>query len=253
MSLCRFALRHSAVEALRGQTLVGQNVKNSDFQALDIAADGSVRDADDQPFILVYSDDSTAEGGRTTLWENGSLEVVIEFGIAQAMSTKNEETGETVITGFAVPATDTGMETALDITDRQIAVALHATGQWPNIFARLHDGIAKIERKRATLTEAGTRLAARQVRIWVDAKPDPLWGAPLTDTSVWREFETAVAGTDAEAVTAILLGTPGAELTFDMIRARYGLSEQAARSMSIAKLYPGGDDLSEYRVTWVRE
>ncbi|WP_375261852.1 hypothetical protein [Palleronia sp.] len=233
MSLCRFAIRHAVVEALRGRTIVGDNVKNSDFEALDIASDGEVA-ADDQPFILVYTDDSASEGaGMRTLWENGTVEVVIEFGIAQAMSTHDDETGETVLTGFAVPATDTGMEAALDITDRQIAVALHGDGQWPNLFSRMHDGITKIERKRATLSEGGTRLAARQVRIWVAGKSDPVWGAPLATTSVWKQFEAAVAGSGVEAITAALLGVQDAELTLEHIRERFGLSDAAAPVLGI--------------------
>ncbi|WP_421998206.1 hypothetical protein [Roseovarius confluentis] len=253
MSLCRFALRHAAVEALRGQTIVGDNVRNSDFAALDIAADGTLRDATDKPFILVYTDDATVEGdGRPTLWNNGMVEIVIESGIAAAMAAYNEDM-EGEFTAYGVPATDTGMEAALDIIDRQIAREIHGDGEWAALFAHMHNGITKVERKRATLSDSGTRLAARQIRMWVDAKVDPVWGMELADTHYAMRFAAAVAGTEAEATVATLLGPADEPLTYEHVRARYGLSQQGARSMSIAKIYPGGEDVSEYRLTWVRD
>ncbi|MEM5541758.1 hypothetical protein WNY61_03315 [Sulfitobacter sp. AS92] len=252
MSLCRFALRHTAVEALRGQTLVGDNVKNSDFRALDIAADGALRDNSDKPFILIYTDDATVGGmGHPTLWENGIVELVIESGIAAAMGSFDEETGETTFTGYGVPATDTGMEAALDIIDRQVAMTLHGDGEWALLFAHLHDGITKIERKRATLSDSGTRLAARQIRMWVDAKADPAWGAELAPAHYAKRFEAAVAGTDVEANVAALLGPADAPMSYEQVRARYGLSGDVASALVPAALYPGGAPVSEIR--WLVE
>lgn len=252
MSLCRFALRHAAVEALRGQTLVGDNVKNSDFRALDIAADGALRDNSDKPFILIYTDDATVEGmGQPTLWENGSVELVIESGIAAAMGSFDEETGETTFTGYGVPATDTGMEAALDIIDRQVAVTLHGDGEWAALFAHMHNGITKIERKRATLSDSGTRLAARQIRMWVDAKADPVWGAELAPAHFAKRFETAVAGTEAAATVATLLGPTDEPLTYEHVRARYGLSDIAASLLFPATIYPAGAPVAE--INWVVE
>ena len=250
MSLCRFALRHAAVEALRGQTLVGENVKNSDFRALDIAADGALRDKSDKPFLLIYTDDAAVEGaGSQTLWENGLVEVVIESGIATAMASFDEETGETTFAGFGVAATDAGMEAALDMIDRQVATILHGQSEWSLLFASMHDGISKIERKRATLSDSGTRLAARQIRMWVEAKGDPAWGAELAPTHYAKRFELAVAGSEVAGTVANLLGSTSEPMTYEQIRARYGLSDLAADVLLPRSLYPDAAPVS--RIEWV--
>ena len=82
MSLCRVALRISAVEAIKGRTLVGGNVLDTPNGALDIQADGSLRTDEEKPFIAVYTDQGKAEGvtGRS-LVENGLCDVVFETGV----------------------------------------------------------------------------------------------------------------------------------------------------------------------------
>ncbi|MFD2814949.1 hypothetical protein ACFSYD_11910 [Paracoccus aerius] len=104
MSLCRLALRHCAVKALAGQTIVGANVTDSDFGALDLTPEGQLSTDRDRPFVLVYTDESRAtETDIRSLRQNGELDFVIEYGVASAMTVIDENTGESVIDGMNIP------------------------------------------------------------------------------------------------------------------------------------------------------
>lgn len=63
MSLIRIAARMAAVRALRGRTLVGDNVLDSQIGALDVGADGELRTEEDKPFISVYTHGKTTATG----------------------------------------------------------------------------------------------------------------------------------------------------------------------------------------------
>ena len=245
MSFARYALRHTAVQALMGATKFGENVFNSDFEAFDISSDGSVRTSKDRPFILIYTDDSVfSDTDRIDLWQNGVVDFVIEFGIAQAMTETDPDTAESNIIGFSIPPTDAAMEVALDVVGRQIATALQGASQWAELWRSMASGMAKLEHQRATLNDNGTRMAARQIRIALNVLTDPVYQAPLADGSVWKRFETAVAGTDAEEITAMMLGTLNTELSFEDIRARYGLSNAASDALSQTVLTDIGDTIA---------
>lgn len=233
MSFARFALRHSAVMALKGATKAQQNVLDSDFTGFDIAADGTLRSDTDGLFILVYTDDSAvSEGSRLDLWSNGTINFVLEFGIGQAMTETNAETGESSIVGFNVQPTDTAMEVVLDVVGRQIATALHGPSPWAEIWRSFITGMEKLEHQRATLDDNGTRMAARQMKVSLNVISDPVYQAPLVDGSVWKRFEAAVAGTAAEEMTGHLMGTVSDDISIADVRSRFGLSNAAASALS---------------------
>ncbi|MBN8931466.1 MAG: 4Fe-4S binding protein, partial [Rhizobium pusense] len=52
MSLINFAARISAVEATKGNTIVGSNVLDSEIGVLDIAADGSLKSRFGRLFLV---------------------------------------------------------------------------------------------------------------------------------------------------------------------------------------------------------
>jgi hypothetical protein len=243
MSFARFALRTAAVHALLGRTLVGTNVRDSDISAIDIAGDGSLRTDQDRPFVLVYTDDSTAEeADLRNLRQNGTLDFVAEFGIATAMTDTNER-GESTVVGFNLPATDAAFELVLDMLDRQIVTALTGSSPWGDLWRRMSNAVSRIERRRAASTDNGTRIAARQLRIRLEVRPDPVWGQPLAPTSIWREFLTALQGADAPlaAVASGFLGPQGAEVTTEIVRAAHGHTVREARDMGYAPFHPGGE------------
>lgn len=242
MSLARFALRTSALHALRDATLVGDNVRDSDITAIDVSSDGALRTDEDRPFILIYTDDGTAEDADLRdLRENGLTDFVCEFGIASAMTSTNEQ-GETTIVGVNVPGTDANFEMTLDIIDRQIVAALTGPAPWADLWRRLSRKVTRIERRRAASAEDGTRVAARQLRIRLDAIPDPAWGQPLAPTSVWLSFADALADADpdAAAVLGAFLGDQDPALTADLIRRARGHTFGEARHLGYGPFHAGG-------------
>ncbi|SHE79099.1 hypothetical protein SAMN05444339_10272 [Loktanella atrilutea] len=246
MSFARWVLRTAAVQALRGQTLVGDNVRDSDFSALTIDGDGEARTEEDRPFILVYTDDGdAADVDLRDLRQNGTTAFVCEFGIASPMVTTNPDTGESVIEGINIPFTDAAMELTLDLIDRQITTALTGPGRWADIWRRTHGSTKKIERRRTSTSDHGVRLAARQLRIMIEALPDPVPGQDVTPTSVWRLFSDAVTELNpamAEIVNKFLgVGLP--YLDHEIVASSRGNTAAEALHLGYGPIYPGGDDL----------
>lgn len=249
MSLARFALRTCAVRALTGATLVGDNVRDSDFGAIDVAADGSIRSDQDRPFVLVYTDDSTAEDTATRdLRQNGHLDLVVESGVANPLVETDETTGESRIVGINLPDTDAARELTLDLIDRQVTVALTGPDTWAELWQRLHNRVLRIDRRRAASTEGGVRLAARQLRIRLDVLADPAWGQPLVAGNPWADFVAALIATDPAlgAVAATFLGPQGPAVTTETIRRAMGHTGREARALGYGPFHPGG-------VTWLVE
>lgn len=207
MSLCRLALRHCAVKALTGQTIVGANVSDSDFGALDLTPDGQLQTDRDRPFVLVYTDESRAtETDLRSLRQNGELDFVIEYGVASAMTEIDEETGASVISGINIPATDANFEAALDVMDRQVMSILAGGEGWAELWRGLTQGVTKIERRRRASADEGIRIAARQTRITVSALPDPVPGQALAEGSIWARFLAAIDGDPVEEMVQVMMG-----------------------------------------------
>lgn len=198
MSLMKIALRISAVEALKGRTLVGANVLDTPNGALDIQADGSLRTAEEKEFIAVYTDKSVTEGvvGRS-LTENGLCEIIFETGISSAMLKIDDDTEETVIVGINIPGSDRNKEFFLDIVQRQIADALtDPENEWADIYRGLHHSIIRIDTAGARNTEDGQRLAGHQTKLTVALGDEPEIGVPLDPRSAFIRFLEALEASD---------------------------------------------------------
>lgn len=185
--LARLAIRLATVEALKGATFVGDNVLDSQIGALDVAADGSIRSDQEKPFLSVYTDASKIEDDLAlrTLHRCGQIDLTIEAGVTAAMVETDADTGESQIVGIGIPATDPAMEMFLDCVDRQVVNALtDPANAWAELWRGLSSSIVKIERKR-TSDAAGTRIAAHQTVITLDLLPDPVFGEPVAETSIW--------------------------------------------------------------------
>lgn len=200
MSLARIALRIAAIEAIRGRTLVGDNVLDSPNGALDIQADGTLRTAEEKPFISVFTDLSKMEGpsGRS-LVENGACDIVFEIGVSTAMFQKDRTTGRTHLVGIDIPASDRNREFFLDIVQRQIFDALNdPSSSWAEIYRGLQYQVMKVEFYGARSTDDGQKLTGHQVRVTVDLADDPITGEALPDDSPFMLFLSGIeAMTDA--------------------------------------------------------
>lgn len=185
MSIVRVALRISAVEALKGRTLVDGHVLDSQIGALDVAANGSLHTPQERPFISVYTDDSKVTTGLElrSFSKSGLVDIVFEAGIATPHVVTDADTDESVIYE-GVPATDANFEFHLDLTMRQIADALaDPENEWAAIFNGLVRKFEQAQRSRASGDTNGVRLAAHQLKLTVDAIADPVRGVALKDGS----------------------------------------------------------------------
>lgn len=239
MTLSRFALRLSAVQSLKGRTLAGDQVRNSRIGAIDIAADGSLRVNEDRVFLDVFTDDSEASGADVfprDLHENGELALNFESGITSTMTGTNDA-GESVIVGVNVPATDDAFEATLDILDSQIQTALSdPNNEWAEVWRKLSTGILKVERKRAASADDGLRRAARQLRVTLRARPDPLPNELLAATSPFKQFRDLVERDCPGMLPQVemMIGSSQTEVTVDMIRAAFGYTASEADALGFA-------------------
>lgn len=201
MALMRIAARIAAVQALKGKTLVGDNVLDSQIGALDVAADGTLRTEEEMPFITVYTDAAKSEANRLRSWfDNGATEFLFEAGVTAGHTVTDPDTGESVLIG--IPATDGGFETVLDIVARQIGDAMtDPDNEWATIFARMHMGTTTVERARTSSDSAGVRLAAQQIKVTVSLMADPVKGADLKPEHPLAQFFAKVATLDDPVVS----------------------------------------------------
>ncbi len=230
--LGRTALRLTAIEALKGHTLVGSEVRDSEFGAIDITADGSLRTDKDRPFISVYVEEAKAEErleGRA-LYRSGETQFVMEIGIASPMVETNDD-GESQVIGVGLPPTDATFEFYLDMVGRQAVDALNdPNNAWAELWRSLSNGVRKIERKRTADAATGTRIAAHQIIVTLDLLPDPPAGEAMKETSIWfRLFQAMDAiehpytGLMREAVKPASDGSKA--------RRRFGLTLEETRAM----------------------
>ncbi len=201
MSLMRIAARVAAVQALKGKTLVGDNVLDSQIGALDVAADGTLRTEEERPFITVYTDAAKSEGNRLRSWfDNGATEFLFEAGVTAGHTVTDPDTGESVIYP-GIPGTDASFELLLDIVARQIGDAMtDPDNEWATIFARMNMGNTSVERARTSNDSGGVRLAAQQVKLTVNLMPDPARGAELKPDHPLAQFFAKAATLNDPAV-----------------------------------------------------
>ena len=230
MSLARIALRIAAVEAIKDQTLVGENVLDSPNGALDIQADGTLRTDEDRPFVSVYTDTGTADSitGRSLI-ENGSCVLVIESGISMAMTETNSETDVSEIVGVSIPPSDRAFEFYLDVVQRQVLDALSdPDNAWAEIYRSLHYSVTKVEIGGRRNTDDGQRLAGHQIRITLNLIDDPVRGEVLDPQSPLAAFLTKLQGMDdpiyqAQATTMLTL-VGGSDPDWKTLQRRHGMT-----------------------------
>jgi hypothetical protein len=232
MSLARIALRLAAIEAVRGKTLVGQNVLDSQIGALDTDADGNFKTDQDAPFISVYVEGGIIEepARSATLLRPGETDIQFEFGITAAMTETDPDTDVTTLVGMQVPATDGAFEMQLDVIDRQIVNALSdPTNEWAAIWRDLSSETTKIVRRRTSDGGNGVRIAAHQIVISLKLLPEPAFGVVIDQTSVYKRFFDKMAEIDHPYTELLVsLVQPSGASTLDVWRRSFGLSSAHA-------------------------
>lgn len=243
MSLIRLGMRVAVVQALKGRTLVGNNVLDSEIGALETDADGMLRSDQTKPFLTVYTDKTDrrdGEGWPREFAGNGMTDLVFEVGIAATMLDRDPETGVSeVIAG--IPATDRAFEFHLDIVCRQIADALSdLDNPWAEIFRGLSTRIHRIERARASSTEQTGRLAAAQLRLTLELIEDPARGVPIDPVAPFGRLLALMeesGANDLEAYAATIRSLlAGDHEPWRVAQERLGLSATEVAALGIGPI-----------------
>lgn len=239
MSLVRIAARMAAVEALKGATLVGDNVLDSQIGALDTDADGSLRTPEDKPFISIYTDDSkSSSGGLRSMLSNGATDFLFEAGITAAMIELDPDTGAQVMSGIGIPGTDADFEFHLDLVARQIGDALtDPENEWAEIWRLLVTDIASVHRQRTSSDSNGVRLAAQQLRVSVGLVNDPVTGSALSpEHGLSKFFSKAATMQDEDFRTkalAMQAQLNGSSVDWNVASRRYGMTIPEAENLQV--------------------
>ncbi len=244
MSLVRIAARIAAVEALKGSTLVGDNVLDSQIGALESDANGALQSDQEKPFVAVYTDAATTKDhavASRAFALNGTTEFLFEMGITATHTFRDPDTeAQTVIAG--VPATDAAFEFYMDVVARQIGDALtNPNNEWAELFRRMVDKQHYVERARASSADK-VRLAGQQIKMVVDLKPDPPSHAPLSDKHPLHAFFAKVnAGDNASYKAQVVLmqaQIAGNDFEWQQDQRRYGMTVGELRGL-LLDMQPG--------------
>ena len=248
MSLIRLGMRVAVVQALRGRTLVGDNVLDSEIGALETDANGMLRSGQKKPFVIVYTDKTDrrdGEGWPRDFASNGMTDLVFEIGIAATMFDRDPDEGTAEV--FAgIPPTDRAFEFHLDVVCRQIADALRDNDNaWSKVVLGLSTEIVRIERARASSTEQVGRLAAAQLRVTLKLIEDPPRGEPINPVTPFGQLLALMEDSGANDLvayaTTIRSLLAGDHEPWRIAQERMGLSASEVAALGIGPIEDGAE------------
>lgn len=233
--LNRFALRIATVQALKGQTIAGANVRDSSLGGIDEPS----QVGDRSPVIVVYTDellsraigrdiDAMQGDGRTA---SGYQKLTIEIGVNQKMRFVDDagEQREDVLQ----PLTDDAIEFSLDIMEAQVRRALlSSTSEWADVWRSFGTHVADVQSQRGAAQRDGTRFAGRQLTLSVALPKDPEPSAS-GPSGRWIKFmELAAAESELTPVLPILNGL----LTGTQdVQSRHGLTKSETLALGLSE------------------
>jgi hypothetical protein len=91
----------------------------------------------------------------------------------------------------------------------------------------------KVERKRTSDAASGTRIAAHQLVIALKLLPDPVFGEPVADTSIWAKLFAKMEAVEHPylATMRALVGDTDGVLMHEAQRRRFGMTLDEARAL----------------------
>lgn len=231
MSIIRLALRICAVEALKGQTGVKDNVFDSLLGVLASNQQGQLETPQEQPFIAVFTETAlNKDASDNALRSNDNLDLVFEFAVTSRMSETNSD-GESQMMG--IPVTDGVMEAFLDILETDITRVLNdPENEWAECWRKLKGRIVEVEHRRVGNETFGVSLAAHQLRIRLNALLDPVLSDEIASSSAWAEFCRLLNKHNHAYAPVIseLLKPNGSD---NSNQRRYGLTLETTRSLMV--------------------
>lgn len=184
MALVRQLIQICMIEAIRGRTLAGDHVIDSN-----IAAIGKLDFKGDKP-VLAISIEETDQDGK---YDNGffgrtsEMKLYVQAAVATkaTISIEDEDGGEgdqKTVEVVEIGSTDAAREATLNILDRQWRQALvDPDNEWGDRFRQLAPLVGRIRDTRITDPEGGRKYAARVTEIPVTTVPEPEYGHPLPE------------------------------------------------------------------------
>lgn len=176
MSIVRQLIAVSAVQAMRGATIAGDNVCDSAVTAID-----GMMEKRDKPVLLVSVEQVDQEKkDEPGLFARSSVAKI--FVQAAVWSQVSIEDGENAGEFIAIGETDAAREATLNILDRQWRSALSdPRNPWADLFRRMVPFIVSVRDQRMVDPESKARLAARFTEITVHAIEEPAFGAGIPE------------------------------------------------------------------------
>ena len=253
MSLATLAAQICAVQALKGKTLVGDSVRDSEAGVINIDKDGNLATTEAKPFITVWSDDFNAIGDGATLYEPGRLELNFEFGLTSSMPLVtpegkflvDAETNEVISAEKQTPL-DAHLNVMLLSLEYQIKAALSADTLWGNLYRRFMQKPYSYARKRGGNTGSGIRFAGCQLKIEGNVLADPVIGDGIRETSAWGLLFSALKdnglGNVCDAFEATLKANADPNAVTDIV-ARYSLSGSGKDKLGEGHYFADREDI----------
>lgn len=238
MSLIRTVIRLSAVQALTNSTWAQDRVYDSDNTPLVDA----LMNKGTKPYITVFTDEDVRAdiSGKDVYAANRRMHLVLELGVASATKLNN---GTETLT---IPATDAGMELAVDILEGQAlrAVLTDPQSQWGQLISDIVLSVYRVNALRGGMAERGGRWASRQLTLFLDTLSDPAPGTVLGPNHPVTRFFTMASAVPAmaDAVEFMRASLSGAAAP-DWIQSQawMGLTRRATQAMGIAPVLEQDD------------
>jgi hypothetical protein len=238
MSLMRFALRRTAVAALRARTLAADRVYDSENTPL---AEALKPKDGPRPYVVVFTDtDNRIEMGDTEFYSaRRNLSLVLEIGVAAAV----QDTKGAVEIRF--PATDSGMEAAVDWTSHQAigAIVGDPKSQWAELMRLMVMRIERVTSVRGAQAGRGVRYSARQLTLVLDIVSDPAPGTFVPAEHPLNRFVTlARANPDdqnldaADMIEKLMTQPDEVGPLWEQAQAWLGLTKRGIRATGMAPL-----------------
>lgn len=250
MSLVRQLAQICMVQAMRGQTLAGSAVLDSN-----IAGMGALDFEGDKPVIAcsIEESDQNEKHGRGFFGRVSDFKLYVQVAVA-TKATYTVVTGageETVETVTEIGSTDAAREATLNIVDRQWKQALtDPANAWGDRFRQLVPGIGRIKDIRISDPEGGRKYAARVYEIDGTAIADPDFGEPLpADIDAILTAVGAVADyADMATIWRNLLDRASSDDPVVRLQAAAALSSTAFAALGLNVIDAQAEDLASVTI-----
>ena len=176
MSVVRQLIQISAVEAVRGKTLAGNDV----FDSMIDDVTGLLKDKA-RPLMIFSVEEchqkSAGQGERGFLNRTTVLKFMVQLAVA---SGKEIRDGDDVVILTSIGDSDAAHEATLNILDREWRTALHdESNPWTQVFRGLVLGVGNMEDRRGADPETGRKHAARYLVADLSVIAEPMPGEEL--------------------------------------------------------------------------